>query len=64
MGREVSGMHASRLASGQLAEWIDLERRGCPFFAFEIRWDHQNGLVWLHLDGSEGERASFWTNLA
>ena len=54
MGREVSGMHASRLASGQLAEWIDLERRGCPFFAFEIRWDHQNGLVWLHLDGSEG----------
>ena len=54
MEREVSGTHASRRASGQLAEWIDLEKRGCPFFAFEIRRDHQNGPVWLHLDGSEG----------
>jgi len=45
---------ASRLASRQLVEWIELEKRCCPFFGFEIRWDQQNGPVWLHLNGSEG----------
>jgi hypothetical protein len=46
---------ASRLASGQLVKWIELEKRCCSFFDFEIRWDQQDGPVSLHLDGSEGK---------
>jgi hypothetical protein len=43
-----------RIGTGQLVEWIELERQCCPFFGFEVRWDQQNGAVWLHLTGPEG----------
>ena len=29
------------------------ERKCCPFFVFEIRFDPQEGPIWLHLRGSE-----------
>ncbi len=43
-----------RIDTSQLVAWIELERKCCPFFGFEVRWDRQNGAVWLHLTGSEG----------
>jgi hypothetical protein len=47
-------MDTKQINTGQLAEWIELERQCCPFFEFEIRWTRQNGAVWLHLSGPEG----------
>ena len=47
-------MDTGRIGTGQLVEWVELERRCCPFFGFEVRWDQQNGAVWLHLTGPEG----------
>jgi hypothetical protein len=57
--RELSDGYAFRIDTkqidtGQLAEWIELERQCCPFFGFEIRWTPQNEAVWLHLTGPEG----------
>ncbi len=43
-----------QIDTGQLAEWIELERQCCPFFGFEIHWAPQNGDVWLHLSGPQG----------
>jgi len=47
-------MDTKQIDTGQLVEWIELERRCCPFFGFEVRWDRKNGSVWLHLTGPEG----------
>jgi hypothetical protein len=43
-----------QIGTAQLAEWIELERKCCLFFGFEIRWTPQNGDVWLHLSGPQG----------
>jgi hypothetical protein len=47
-------MDTAQIGTGQLVEWIELERQCCPFFGFEVRWSRQNGPVWLHLTGPEG----------
>jgi hypothetical protein len=47
-------MDTKQIDTGQLVEWIELERRCCPFFGFEVHWNRKNGPVWLHLTGSEG----------
>jgi hypothetical protein len=47
-------MDTKQIDTGQLVEWIELERRCCPFFGFEVLWDRKNGPVWLHLTGPEG----------
>jgi hypothetical protein len=47
-------MNTKQIGTDQLAEWIELERKCCPFFEFEIHWTPQNGDVWLHLSGPEG----------
>ena len=57
--RELPNGYAFRIdtthvGTGQLVEWVELEKRCCPFFGFELRWDRQNGPVWLHLEGTEG----------
>jgi hypothetical protein len=44
----------THIGTGPLVEWVELEKRCCPFFEFELRWDRQNGPVWLHLKGPEG----------
>ena len=49
-------MDTKQIDTGQLAEWIELERQCCPFFEFEIRWTRQNGAVWLNLSGPEGAK--------
>jgi hypothetical protein len=47
-------MDTQQINTGQLVEWVELERKCCPFFGFEIRWDRQPKAVWLHLTGPEG----------
>lgn len=36
------------------AEYVDLERRCCPFFAFALECEPAGGPVWLRLTGREG----------
>jgi hypothetical protein len=47
-------MDTRQIGTAQLVAWVELERQCCPFFGFEVRWDRQNGAVWLHLTGPEG----------
>jgi hypothetical protein len=47
-------MDTKQIGTDHLAEWIELERKCCPFFRFEIRWTSQNGAVWIDLSGSKG----------
>ena len=38
----------------QLAEWISMERKCCPFFEFKIEVAPESGPVWLTLTGRPG----------
>ena len=38
----------------QLAEWISMERKCCPFFDFKIDVAPESGPVWLTLTGRPG----------
>ncbi len=40
-----------------LAEFIALERRCCPFFTFNLVVEPDSGPTWLHLTGPEGVKA-------
>jgi hypothetical protein len=57
--RELTDGYALRIDTNRaplvvVAEWIDLERRCCPFFDFEIAVHGEDGTVWLSLKGREG----------
>jgi hypothetical protein len=57
--RELTNGYAFRvdtthIRTDELVEWIELEKRCCPFFGFVLRWDQQNGPVWLNLEGPDG----------
>ncbi len=57
--REIREGYAFELDSGRisirdLATWIDLERRCCPFFDFHLELRRDNGPVTLRLTGREG----------
>ena len=39
-----------------LAEFIERERRCCPFFEFTVRLEPGSAALWLDLTGSEGVR--------
>ncbi|MGA3023800.1 MAG: hypothetical protein ABSF98_03415 [Bryobacteraceae bacterium] len=57
--RELTGGYAlridtSRASLAELAEWIELERRCCPFFDFELAVHGEDGAVWLSLKGRQG----------
>ena len=41
------------------AEYVDLERRCCPFFAFALELEPESGAVWLKLTGREGSQGVF-----
>jgi hypothetical protein len=43
-----------RMALAQVAEWISLERKCCPFFEFRIEIAPGSGPVWLSLTGRAG----------
>jgi hypothetical protein len=40
----------------QLAEWIPMERRCCPFLTFEVRWNAGESQPSLSLSGPEGTK--------
>ena len=44
----------AKFTTDQALEWIELERQCCPFLEMEVRWDIENGPVWLNLKGPEG----------
>src|SRR4051794_28038044 len=37
-----------------VAEWVELERKCCPFFTFKHRMQAEDGAVWLNLRGRRG----------
>ena len=37
-----------------VAQWVELERKCCPFFVFELGMRGENGAVWLNLRGGKG----------
>src|SRR5260370_39403224 len=43
-----------RIALADLAEWISLERKCCPFFDFRIEVAREAGTVWVSLTGRPG----------
>jgi hypothetical protein len=54
---ELKDGYAFRLspkALGTAAQWVALESRCCPFFAFAIEVSRNNGPVWLRITGPEG----------
>ena len=42
------------LPPGDIAEWLMLERRCCPFFSFSIECAGERGPVWLSVTGGAG----------
>jgi hypothetical protein len=38
----------------RLAEFITFERRCCPFLAFSLNAEDENGAMWLRITGREG----------
>ena len=39
-----------------LTEWIEQERRCCPFFDIDLRIEREGGPVWMRLSGREGTK--------
>ena len=57
--RELPEGYEFRLANGpdllaQLAQFVSLERRCCPFLRFDVQVEAEGGPVWLRLSGREG----------
>ena len=44
----------SQLPLRDLAGWIDLEQKCCPFFHFAVEVEPDGGPIWLRLTGGEG----------
>lgn len=38
----------------EVAEWVNFEKRCCPFFDFEISLQREGGPLWLRVSGREG----------
>lgn len=58
--RELPAGYALRLPAGRwldAARWAALERRCCPFFAFELSAGADGGPVWLRITGRPGAKA-------
>lgn len=60
--KELENGYAFRLRSGEVslmevAEWVEKERKCCPFFDFEIAAEREGGAIWLSLKGAEGVKA-------
>ena len=45
---------SERCSPTEIVEWIGLERRCCPFLAFDLQFEADNGPVWLRLSGEPG----------
>ncbi len=59
--RELPDGYAFNLGAGfplaDLAEWISLERRCCPFFGFTVEANPGEDALWLHLTGGGDVKA-------
>ena len=58
--KELRDGYAFRLPPATLvtaSEWVALESRCCPFFAFEIELSRGGGPLWLRIRGTEGVKA-------
>ena|SRR5438067_11543469 len=58
--RELPSGYALRLSPERwldAATWAGLERRCCPFFAFELAGAPNNGPLWLRITGGPGAKA-------
>ena len=44
----------AQFTTDQALEWTKLEQECCPFLEMQVRWDIENGPVWLDLRGPEG----------
>ena len=58
--RELKDGYAFRLPAERwldTARWADLERRCCPFFAFELTSARDGGALWLRVTGKPGVKA-------
>jgi hypothetical protein len=58
-GRELADgyrflVDTKQMPLGEVAEWIELERRCCPFFDFVVDVHGGDGTVWLSLKGRPG----------
>ena len=45
---------ARKASFRDVAEWVELERKCCPFFVFELGMKGEDGSVWLNLRGRDG----------
>jgi hypothetical protein len=59
---ELESGYAFRLRSEavsllEVAEWVEKERKCCPFFDFEIAAEREDGPVRLKISGAEGVKA-------
>jgi hypothetical protein len=66
--RELPDGYAMRLTADaglfrQVAEWITLERRCCPFLALALEWSASDA-VWLRVTGGPGVREFLAGSLA
>lgn len=43
-----------RISVVEVAQWVDLERKCCPFFDFQLDLHGKDGGIWLSLTGPEG----------
>jgi hypothetical protein len=57
---ELPNGYGFRLSAKDLtraAEWVSLEARCCPFFAFELAQSRDQGPLWLKITGADGVKA-------
>src|SRR5215469_12399428 len=47
-------IETSRISIARVAEWIDLERKCCPFLNFQLSLEGSNGAMTLALTGGHG----------
>jgi len=57
--RELSDGHAFRIDPARaslidVAQWLDLWRRCCPFYEFQIDFHAADGNIWLSVTGRPG----------
>ena len=64
--RELQSGYAFRLPAKTLltaAQWVSLERRCCPFFAFELVLTKDGGPLWLRISGAKGINPDYSRNV-
>ena len=47
-------VNTRRMSVVEVAKWVDLERKCCPFFDFQVDVHGDDGTLWLSLQGREG----------